>query len=174
MRVPDRSRRAPMALALIFAALGASGLHAADYDFERLVTRAAGILTPSPSLDGFVHYEDDGTVIRFDGTVSNEPIASRIVRKIAYGRITEIVVATTPTGTYSSDAVTSPHTRYPGVTVTRPGYTGFVRYLEDGRWLVRTGPGARSVLTVRVGPGSRLVVTEDSRCLSTPTLLTCV
>lgn len=49
--------------------------------------------------------------------VSLTPISSVTVRKIGYGRATEVSVATTATGTYSSDGMVSPHVRYPGITV---------------------------------------------------------
>jgi hypothetical protein len=40
------------------------------------------------------------------------------VRKIAFGHPTVVTIVTTSSGTYSSDAITSPHVLYPGIEVT--------------------------------------------------------
>ena len=42
---------------------------------------------------------------------------SLVIRKIAYGRTSFVTVATTESGVYSSEALTNPHVRYPGIYV---------------------------------------------------------
>lgn len=47
--------------------------------------------------------------------VSTEAISKTTVRKIGYGRTSYVTITQTATGTYSSDAMRSPHIRYPGI-----------------------------------------------------------
>ena len=58
---------------------------------------------------------------RFDITladsVSTTPERTTLLTKIAFGHKVTVAVVETPTGTYSSDAITSVHVRYPGVEV---------------------------------------------------------
>ena len=41
------------------------------------------------------------------------------VSKVGFGRVTTVRITTTASGVYSSDAMISPHIRYPGVHVQR-------------------------------------------------------
>lgn len=56
--------------------------------------------------------------IVFDDSVSTEVQSTQLVKKIGYGHKTLVSIVTTPSGTYSSDALTSPNVRYPGIEVT--------------------------------------------------------
>lgn len=51
--------------------------------------------------------------------VSLEPQSTSVVRKIGYGETRFVSVATTASGTYSTDALQSPYVRYPGIIVDR-------------------------------------------------------
>ena len=51
-------------------------------------------------------------------TVSTEPKHTQFVTKIQFGHKSLVEIVTTPSGTYSSDALTSPNVRYPGIDVT--------------------------------------------------------
>jgi hypothetical protein len=66
------------------------------------------------------------SLAKFDGryfalgtepSVSLEATSATTVRKIGYGETSFVNIVTTPTGTYSSDAMFNPHVRYPGVFV---------------------------------------------------------
>lgn len=50
--------------------------------------------------------------------VSTEVTHRDLVTKIGFGKRTIVSIVTTPTGTYSSDALVSPYVRYPGIDVT--------------------------------------------------------
>lgn len=50
-----------------------------------------------------------------DSMVSTEVQHTEIVKKIGFGKRSIVTIVTTPTGTYSSDAITDPHVRYPGI-----------------------------------------------------------
>lgn len=71
---------------------------------------------PAP-LSTLVKFGDREYELTTADWVSLDPISSTTVRKIGYGRVTEVSIATTATGTYSSDGMVSPHVRYPGITV---------------------------------------------------------
>lgn len=61
--------------------------------------------------------------ITFDDSVSTEVERTQIVKKIGFGNVERVTIVTTPSGTYSSDAIASPHVKYPGVEVTvKPEY----------------------------------------------------
>src|SRR5690349_17929565 len=53
--------------------------------------------------------------ITFDDSVSGDVVSTRHVKKIAGGRTVDVTITTTPSGTYSTDGVLSPHVKYPGV-----------------------------------------------------------
>ena len=56
----------------------------------------------------------------FEPWVSQEPLSQTTVKKIGYGKTTVVSIVTTSTGTYSSDAMSSPHVLYPGISRTTP------------------------------------------------------
>ena len=49
--------------------------------------------------------------------MSTDVQRTQIVKKIGFGQRTIVAIVTTPSGTYSSDAITSPYVRYPGIDV---------------------------------------------------------
>ncbi|HZY66937.1 MAG TPA: hypothetical protein VFE52_00025 [Devosia sp.] len=53
--------------------------------------------------------------ITIDDTVSTEIVRQHVIRKIAGGEKSDVTVVTTPSGTYSTDGLASPHVQYPGV-----------------------------------------------------------
>jgi hypothetical protein len=59
--------------------------------------------------------------ITIDDTVSTEIKSTRVIKKIAHGRTSMVEIVTTPTGTYSTDGLQSPHVRYPGIEVESKG-----------------------------------------------------
>jgi hypothetical protein len=68
----------------------------------------------------------DVNLARFDGEyfaigtepgVSLAPQSSVRIRKIGYGQTSFVSVFATPSGTYSTDGLHSPHIRYPGIHV---------------------------------------------------------
>ena len=70
--------------------------------------------------DFFPHQPyDPSTLLKFDVIVgpgvSTDVQRSTTVSKIGYGNRTYVTIITTSTGTYSSDALTSPNVKYPGV-----------------------------------------------------------
>lgn len=55
--------------------------------------------------------------ITLDASVSTDVQHAATVQKIGFGKRTIVSIVTTPSGTYSSDAIASPNVRYPGIDV---------------------------------------------------------
>ena len=72
-------------------------------------------LFPGPRFDPKSLVKFD---IVLDDSVSTEVLHRQTMVKIGFGKRQVVSIVTTPTGTYSSDALTSPNVRYPGVEVT--------------------------------------------------------
>lgn len=82
--------------------------------------RADGIVsTAPPPLTTLVKFNDRDYQIAYSPSVSLEPISATSVRKVGYGRVSEVNIAITSSGTYSSDGLVSPHVLYPGIEVSR-------------------------------------------------------
>lgn len=60
--------------------------------------------------------------ITFDDSVSMDVKRTQVVKKIGYGRRSEITIVTTPSGTYSTDGLLSPHVQYPGIEKKNKGW----------------------------------------------------
>ncbi|MEO8756739.1 MAG: hypothetical protein ABI398_03145 [Devosia sp.] len=117
MRVPFRvvaisgSLAALVGLAMVSPALFPAAF--ANEPQSRLLKTAKDIF-PSPFDPKKLRKYD----VVFDASVSTEVQRTQIVRKIAFGQKSTVLIVTTPSGTYSSDALTSPYVRYPGIDVT--------------------------------------------------------
>ena len=55
--------------------------------------------------------------ITFADSISSDIKRTDTIKKIGFGKKTIVSIVTTPSGTYSSDALTSPYVRYPGIDV---------------------------------------------------------
>ncbi|RDE10580.1 hypothetical protein [Pelagibacterium lacus] len=115
--------RAGLAVALMLAAIMAASMAHAD----------AILTTSPPPLSTLVKFDDRQYEISYSQDVSLEPTQSAAVRKIGFGAVSMVNIATTATGTYSSDGLTSPHIRYPGISVSA--------VLPEGHGKWRPGPG---------------------------------
>lgn len=108
--------RLGLAVAFLLAAALAAGSVQAESIFP----------SDPPPLTTLVKFEDRKYEIAYSEEVSLEPVATNIVRKVGYGSVSTISVATTATGTYSVDGLTSPHVSYPGIEVSEiPRYRPF-------------------------------------------------
>lgn len=106
--------RAGVAAALFLAGIFGAGLATVS------PARADGLVSHEPPpLTTLVKFYDRQYEIAYADQVSLEPISSSIVRKVGYGHVREVNIATTSSGTYSSDGLVSPHVLYPGIEVNR-------------------------------------------------------
>lgn len=149
--------------ALMLVALLAAGTAQAD-------GLDAFIETDPPPLTTLVKFEDRQYEVAYAESVSLDPLSSTTVRKVGYGRVTNVNIATTSTGTYSSDGLTSPHVLFPGVEVSRVH--------EDGHHFhAPTGPGF-SIFSINRNPLGGLVLNAVSdrgvrSCLARGSFISC-
>ena len=117
MRVPFRTVAISGGLAaLVAGALASPAVFPAAFANEpqHSLVKTASEIFPKPfDLKTLKKFD-----VTFDNSVSTEVTRTQIVHKIAFGRKTEVAIVTTPSGVYSTDALTSPYVRYPGIEVT--------------------------------------------------------
>lgn len=144
----------------------------ADEQPLRTLMSTAEELMPEP-FDTAGLVKPDFTV---EPGVSTEVLRSSTVRKIGYGRTSFVTIAETATGTYSSDGMTSPNVRYPGIHGSQ-GSDG----LQVARVMVRGGSswtalhptGSSSFVSVSPFDGGRLLTTEGGSCVITGSSVHC-
>lgn len=125
MTLPDR-------YLLLGMMLGFSGIAAMTATTMAWADQAnANSIDPSR----LVRFENRDYIVDYEDWVSTTPLSTTQVKKIEAGKVSYVTITTTETGTYSTDAMVSPHVQYPGITV-QPAETGdnFFRYWTNGRW----------------------------------------
>lgn len=136
----------------------------ADEQPLKTLMSTAEELMPAP-FDTAGLVKPDFTV---EPSVSTEVIRSSTVRKIGYGRTSFVTIAETASGTYSSDGLTSPNVRYPGIHIDR-GNDGSqvagVVVRGGSSWTVLRSTGASSFVSVSRFDGGRLLTTEGGSCV---------
>ena len=92
-----------------------AGLHDAGLpaDAIQLVQTADQLFPKSPDLRGLKKFNFD-----IADSVSTKAERTEVISKIGFGQRSYVAIVTTPSGTYSSDAITSPHVLYPGIDVS--------------------------------------------------------
>lgn len=136
---------------------------AEEQPFKTLLS-TADELVPEPLPEFF---KPDWTI---EASVNTDIVKQQTVRKIGYGVTEFVTIVTTPTGTYSSDAVESPYVRYPGIHDTRNGTRDGIPLLgtwNGAGWTVLKAFGAGSFATVMQLDGGETFVHEDGICVFT-------
>jgi hypothetical protein len=120
-----------------------------------------------------VKFDDRDYQIDYDASVSTDVLRSTTIKKIEAGRVSYVSIGTTSSGTYSSDALTSKHIQYPGISVREVRQDGSaVSGWKHGYWVGLNSLNAKSILTVR--SGDLKVRTDGTRtCISSATLRLC-
>lgn len=98
-----------------------------------------------------VKFDDRDYRIDYEDWVSTDPVSSSIIKKIEGGRVSYVNVATTATGTYSSDSLISKHVLYPGIEVNEVAEDGTVRrprmaFWTNGSWYQFASRSGNSIL----------------------------
>lgn len=121
------------------------------------------ILAASAGLalaDGMPAAFDPGKLVKFDDReyrvdyadwVSTDPISSSQVKKIEAGKVSYVSIATTATGTYSTDGLISRNVRYPGIEVTEvtPRENNWMAFWSDGKWYRFASRSGNSFISLR-------------------------
>lgn len=172
-----------------FAAVGAVALAAAIVPI--LTAPLAAEPTARSLLDDLAppgHAFDPGKLVRLgdnyfaiaiEPSVSGEVDDRHTIRKIAFGRTSFVDVVTTPTGTYSSDAIGSPNVLYPGVHVERLDVApfddqGLYGWSSSDGWTPLTLVDAHSFSVITGGPDTVVTTDRHGTCVVTPGVKACV
>lgn len=94
------------------------------------LTQANGI-----DPDRLVKFGERDYIVDYADWVSTDPITTHRVKKIEAGRVSQVTITRTLTGTYSTDGLVSRHVQYPGISV-RPAEPTRVSFSQwsNGRW----------------------------------------
>lgn len=121
-----RNKTNMMPLALVLAAvsgvfLAESGIKFAKPAIAANILDVANIGSAQPQggidLDNLVRIDRKLYSVTTEEYVDLEPISSTTVKKISAGHVFNVNIATTSTGTYSTDAMQSRNVLYPGIHV---------------------------------------------------------
>jgi hypothetical protein len=113
-----------------------------EQPFRTLLSTGEEILPDGP-LPAF--FKPEWTI---EPSVNTDIVKQQTIRKIGYGRTEFVDIVTTPTGTYSSDALTSPYVRYPGIHDTRRAGNGFFAFWDGADWIHFDAEGAHSFVVI--------------------------
>lgn len=75
--------------------------------------------SPEAQIGNVMKFDNKFFRVTADASVDMNATSSATVTKIARGKVVEVNIATTSTGTYSTDGLASDHIKYPGITVER-------------------------------------------------------
>ena len=166
MDLPDRH----MLLGMTLGALSAMALATVGPGMV-IETFADGLVRPAVVAPGFdtsrlVRIEDRHYQVQAEPWVSQDPTSSQVVKKIEGGRVSLVTIATTATGTYSSDGLYSSHVQYPGIAVTEVAPDGrpFSSWQNNG-WFSFSSRGGNSFYSLRAGD-VRVTKWGSTTCLS--------
>lgn len=98
-----------------------------------------------------------------EDSVSTEVLSQTKVRKIEAGRTSFVTVATTATGVYSSDGLSSNHVRYPGIHAENQ-QSVTLALLGLGGWQLITPVPAGSMIEMVPTESGGAVVTRGGVC----------
>lgn len=163
MNLPDRHLLIGMTLgALCATALAAIGPGTVVEVLADEMLQPQGI-----DANSLVRYEGRKYQVNYDDTVATEPLSTTRVKKVEGGRVSYVTITTTDTGTYSTDAMFSPHVQYPGIEVNPVSvypYNHF-SYWSGGRWFGFRSGGAGSFMYFRNGD-TRVSTWGSMTCVS--------
>jgi hypothetical protein len=172
MSLPDKNVLVGLLLGAVSATfLGAIGPGVVIHAFA---DESVTALDPS----NLVRFKDRTYSVTYEDGVSTEPVSQASVRKIGYGQTSFVQIATTATGTYSSEGLYSPNFRYPGIHVKevpdpdRHWHGAFSFWTAGIGWVSMPMALGSSVVHVRTR-GSRLVINNGTTCVFTKTYSTC-
>ena len=132
-----------------------------DEPAKTLLSSASELFPPPFDPDSLARWD-----YALEPAVSTEVLRQSTVKKIGYGRTEFVHILETPTGTYSTDGLTSPYVEYPGVIKHRTRGGIGLSYWSDGQWVLRKALTAGSFVTITPFDGGKLIVTDDGMCVT--------
>lgn len=124
---------------------------------------------PTVNTDGLVKWN-----VTVGPGISLEPTSKNTIKKIAYGRVSYVDVVETTSGVYSSDAVTDPRIKYPGIQVeAADSAPGELLVWSGHGWAAAAPFSAGSFTTLVPFKGGRLVIRDGNTCAFTKYTAAC-
>lgn len=172
MDLPDRHMLLGMTLgafsAMVLAAIGPGMV---------IESFADGMTNPvvAPGFDTsrLVKFEGRHYQVDAEPWVSQEAVSSQVVKKIEGGRVSLVTIASTTSGTYSTDALYSSHVQYPGIAVTEVAPNGQpLSSWRNGQWFSFSSRSGNSFFSVRTGD-VRVTKWGSTTCISGRTFRVC-
>lgn len=147
MALPTRQ----MLVGMFYGAAAATALAALGPGVD--IRAMADELFPSFDASKLVKFDDALFDVKLADSVSTEATSVTHISKIEFGRASTVDVVTTPSGTYSTDAIFSPHIRYPGISVHRltgpaTPVTSIAFWSDKSGWVTAPLVGAGSVMVL--------------------------
>ena len=148
-----------------------------------MAATALAAVGPGISFDAFAEEQpvglDMGNLVRFEGeaysvtyedSVATDPLERVQVRKIGYGQTSFVDITRTETGTYSSEALFSPHVRYPGIHVEEVAdparrYFGSMSFWTEAGWVEMPLGNADSVTIINRNAFGAAVTGNGFTCI---------
>lgn len=124
------------------------------------------VAAPDFDTSKLVKFEGRDYQIQSEDWVSQDPVSSHVIKKVEGGRVSYVIIATTATGTYSSDAMFSNNAQYPGIAVTEmPSRNGSFSYWGSRSWFSFSSRSGRSFLYLWSGD-TRVTTYGNATCVS--------
>jgi hypothetical protein len=135
----------------------------ADEQPFRTLLMSGDEIIPDEPLTAETFFKPNWTI---EPSVNTDIVRQQTVRKIGYGQTEFVTVVTTPTGTYSSDAVTSPYVRYPGIHDTRTAAhdLGVIGFWNGSGWTLLKRFTANSFVNILPFEGGETFIDEGGVC----------
>lgn len=168
MNLPNRDTL----FGLTLGALLLAGL--AGYGPSQMLETFADEMPAGFDTDGLVKIDGSYYEMSYEDSVSTDPTSTATVKKIEAGRVTYVNIATTATGTYSTDGLTSRHVQYPGIEVEQvyPNDNFWFSRWYDGQWVRISSYNGNSYVTVQ-NNGVRIRTSKHGTCVSSHSFSIC-
>ena len=120
-------------------------------------------------FDKLIRVDDQAFQVSVSDTVSTDVLHANQVKKIGYGMVQTINIVRTPSGTYSSDALVSPHVLYPGIDVSKMpaelANNSLSLFSQFGWTALKTIP-ADSTTSLGTGGGGAYIADNSGTCVT--------
>lgn len=126
-----------------------------------------------PAIDVSKLVKIDGHLydISHDDSVSLVPVSSSVIRKVGYGRATDVHIIQTSSGTYSTDGLASNHVLYPGINAEHVAdldhWWGSYYWVRGAGWMGVSLRGGNSFVHYgKSASGGRYITNGNRNCFS--------
>lgn len=127
-------------------------------------------------FSNLIRIGDDKFEASYSGQFSDEVESVRTVRKIGFGKVEEVSIVTTASGTYSTDGLATRRVRYPDIDTRRADPEGLTGATWDRHfgWMPSSFAAAHSIVTFGgIKGGGYFKSGNGSTCFRTRGAKTC-